>query len=112
MVAWMSNLKKLAPPPFTTLKREKYVAGDFGKPGYYEQTGPPIEVKLRRLTGTEKVAAGVDTAVRLYRCWTDDAKGLTEAETVRTDEEGDLDVTSIVSYPERGITIIEAKKVG
>lgn len=112
MVAWMSNLKKLAPPPYTTLKREKYVPGDYGAPGEYVQTGPPIEVKLRQLTGVEKVAAGLDTTFRLYRLWTDDPKGLTEAETLRSTETGDLDVTSIITYPERGITIIEAKKVG
>ena len=107
----MSKLRKLTPPPYDSLQPGHYEAQDFG-PTEFVADGPPIEVKMRRLTGTELTAAGVDTAKKLYRCWTDDEVTFSEAQTLRHDTEGDLNATSIIPYPERGITIIEAEKVG
>lgn len=108
----MTSLKKLAPPPYVTLQPAKYTPGDYGKPGTWTNTHPAFTAKERRLTGTEKVVAGVDTAVKLYRYWTDAPVPFSEAQSLRHPTQGELNVTAITPYPERGITIIEAKKVG
>lgn len=107
----MSSLKKLAPPPYDSLQPGDMVEQDFGPSGWVND-GPPITVKMRRLTGSEKVVGGLDTAVKFWRCWTSDPVPFNEGKTLRHATLGDLDCTSIVPYPERGITEIETKKVG
>lgn len=106
------SLKRLAPPPYDELQPGYQEEGDFGAVGEWVPEGPPVTVKMRRLTGAEKVAAGVDTAFKLFRMWTDDAVTFDEGTTLRHESEGDLNTTSIVNYPERNITVIEAVKVG
>lgn len=110
MVAWMSNLKKLAPPPYTNAQPSTYTPGDFGKPGSWANDGPALTVKVRQLTGQEKQVAGLDVTKRLYRMWTDAEVYFTEGQVIRTDTDGDITVISIVEYPERGITVLEGER--
>lgn len=108
---WVTSLKKLAPPPYNTVQPGYQTVGDYGRPGEWVAEGPPVTVKMRQLTGDELVAAGVTTTRRYYRMWTDEEVTFSEAKTLRSEEYGDLETQSIVEYPERGITVIEASRI-
>lgn len=108
------SFKRYAPRPYVAVQPVKQAPDPRG-PTYgmiWTAVGPTFEAHRQRLSGTERFAYGATATKIIERLTCDLPPPVTQAQRVRFGTETpDYNVFSIVSYPSRGVAIIEIERL-